>query len=68
MEENGRRLLRRGRRFVGAVLQNGRDGLVGSGIEQEGAGAGGVDALCPIALHKSENPDGGAKALFGMRP
>ena len=27
----------------------------------------GVDALWPIALHKSENPDGGAEALFRMR-
>src|SRR6266702_587845 len=68
MEEDGGRLLRRGRRFVGAILQNGGDRLVGSGIEQEGAGAGSVDALWPIALHKSENPDGRAKALFGMRP
>ena len=52
MEEDGGRLLRRSRRFVGAILQNGGDGLVGPGIEQEGAGS--VDALWPIALHKSE--------------
>src|SRR5271165_6744121 len=67
MEEDGRRLLRLGSRLIGAVLQDGGDGLVGAGVKQKGAAAGGVDPLWPIALHQSENPDGGAEALFGMR-
>jgi hypothetical protein len=67
MEEDGRRILRSGGCLIGAVLQNGSDGLVGAGVEQKSAGAGGVDTLWPIALHKSENPDGGAEALFRMR-
>src|SRR6266851_3177087 len=67
MDEDGRRLLLGGSRLIGAVLQNGGDGLVGAGVEEKGAGAGGVEALWPVALQKSENPDGGAKALFWVR-
>jgi hypothetical protein len=67
MDEDGHRLLLGGCRLIGAVLQNGGDGLVGAGIEEKGAGAGGVEALWPVTLHKSENPYGGAKALFWVR-
>ncbi len=45
MDEDGRRLLLGGCRLIGAVLQNGGDGLVGAGVEEKGAGAGGVEAL-----------------------
>lgn len=38
------------------------------GVEQKGTGAGGVDALLAIALDQPENADGGAEALFQMRP
>ena len=58
-----------GRRgFVGAVLEDGRDRFVGTGVEQERSGASGVDALLAIALDQPENADGGAEALFRMRP
>ena len=43
--------------LVGAVLEDGGDGFVGAGVEQKGAGAGGVDALCPIAFDEPENSD-----------
>ncbi len=38
------------------------------GVEQKSTGAGGVDALVAIALDQPENADGGAEALFRMRP
>jgi hypothetical protein len=43
MEEDGRRILRSGGCLIGAS-----DGLVGAGVEQKSAGAGGVDTLWPI--------------------
>ena len=58
----------RGSRLVGSVLQDGGDGFVGAGVEQEGARAGGVDTFRPVALDEAENPDGRAEALFWMRP
>ena len=66
MEEDGR-LLRRRSCFVGAVLEDGGDGLVGARVEQKRPRTGGVDALDPVALDEADNPDGGAEALFGMR-
>ena len=66
MEENGR-LRSSSRRLILAAAQDGGDGLVGARVEQERTRAGGVDALCPIAPDETENPDGGAEALFGMR-
>ena len=67
MEEDGRLLGGRSG-SVGAVLENGGDRFVRTGIEQKGTGTGGIDALLAVALDQSENADGGAKALFWMRP
>ena len=53
---------------VGAVLEDGGDRFVRTGVEQQGPGAGGVDAFLAIALDQPENADGGAEALFRMRP
>src|SRR3954468_3105058 len=52
---------------VGAVLEDGGDRFVRTGVEQQGTGAGGVDALLAVALDQPENADGGAEALFRMR-
>src|SRR5437588_7114990 len=68
MEEDGFGLLRCCSHLVGAVLEDSGDGLVGAGVEQESAGARGVDTLPSIVLHKPENPDGRTEALFGMGP
>jgi hypothetical protein len=67
VEENGRLLGGRSG-SVGAVLEDGGERFVGTGVEQEGPGAGGVDAFLAIALDQPENADGGAEALFWMRP
>src|ERR1700688_1639185 len=67
MKEDGR-VLRWRSGSICAVLQDGSDGLVGAGVEQKGTSTSGIDALCAIALHEPENPDGRAEALFGMRP
>lgn len=61
-------LLGRRRGFVGAVLEDGSDRFVGTGIEQKGTGAGGVDALLAMAFDQPENADGRAEALLRMRP
>lgn len=37
-------------------------------FEQQRPGAAGIDAFLAIALDQSENADGGAEALFWMRP
>src|SRR4029077_288109 len=65
VEEDGHLLGRRGG-FVGAVLEDGRDRFVGTGIEKEGTGAGGINAFLAIALDQPENADGRAKSLFRM--
>ena len=65
MEQDGR-LLRHGSRLVGPVLQDGGDGFVGAGVEQEGARAGGVDTFRPVALDEAENPDGRADVTSGV--
>lgn len=64
MEEDGR--LPGGRSdSVSAVLEDGRERFVRTGVEQKSTGAGGVDALMAIALDQPENADGGAEACSG---
>jgi hypothetical protein len=53
---------------VGAVLEDGDDRFVGTGVEQKGPGASRIDAVLAIALDQPENADGGAEALFGSKP
>ncbi len=67
MEEDGRLLGGRSG-SVGAVLEDGGDRFVGTGVEQKGTGAGGVDAFTAVSLDQSENADRRAEALFRMRP
>ena len=67
MEEDGH-LLGGRRSFVSAVLEDGGDRFVGTGIEQKGTGAGGIDAFLAIRLDQPKNADGRAETLFWVRP
>src|SRR5262249_44776657 len=64
MEENGHVRGRSGP--VLAVAQDGGDGLVGACVEEQRSRTSGIDTIGPVALDKTENADGGSKALFGM--
>lgn len=63
----GRRLLGGRSGFVGGVLEDGGDRLVGTGVKQQRTGAGGVDTFLAVAPDRPENADGRAEALFRMR-
>jgi len=67
VEEDGRLLGGRSG-SVSAVLEDGGDRFVRTGVEQQRPGASGIDAFLAIALDQPENADGGAEALFRMRP
>jgi hypothetical protein len=66
VEEDGRLLGGRSG-SVSAVLENGGDRFVRTGVEQEDPGASGIDAFLAIALDQPENADGRTEALFRMR-